>query len=173
MRRKRFQLTVLPLSILLLISGLVVPVYAFQFSTFLLWKNEVPPVKTAAVGEAVFTFVRVHGQIAVDYRLDVKDIKGVTAAHIHLGKPGKNGPVVVVLYSGPVKKGKFTGRLAHGKITGKELAGPLKGQTLGRLMVEIMLGKAYVNVHTMGHPAGELRGQLECPKAICPVPLRK
>ncbi|MDA8170626.1 MAG: CHRD domain-containing protein [Nitrospiraceae bacterium] len=154
-------------------GGSLVPAataFATQFSTTLSGKNEVPQVKTTATGEVVFKFIGDHGEIALDYSLDVKNVKDATAARIHLGKPGKNGPAVVVLYAGPTKKGKFTGRLAHGRIVIKDLVGPLEGKTLGGLMHEIMEDNAYVNVLTVEHPDGEIRGPLKCPKAICPAP---
>ncbi|MDA8089678.1 MAG: CHRD domain-containing protein [Nitrospiraceae bacterium] len=170
MKKKGLQTVVFPVAIMFLLSALAGTAFAVQFSTTLSGRNEAPPVKTRATGEAVFKFITDHGEIGLDYTLQVKDIKDVTAAHIHLGKPGKSGPVVVVLFSGPEKKGAFTGELAHGRISNKDLVGPLEGKTLGDLMHEIIEGNAYVNVHTTAHPGGEIRGLLKCPAAICPSP---
>lgn len=175
MRRKRLQLVVFPLAILFLLSGLAITAFAqAQFSTDLEGKNEVPPVKTKATGEVVFRFWTGHemGEIGLDYRLDVKDVKNVTGAQIHMGRPGENGPVVAVLCSHK-KKGEFTGELSHGRIVDSDLVGPLEGKTLSDLMDEIISGNAYVSVSTMAHPKGEIRGPLECPKAICPAPFRR
>ncbi len=65
-----------------------------------------------------------------------------TAAHIHLGRPGKAGPVVVPL-CGPCTSG-------------------MKGSaTLTAAQVKAVLGGGtYVNVHTAKNPAGEIRGGL-------------
>jgi hypothetical protein len=52
------------------------------------------------------------------------------------------------------------GVLARGTITEADLVGPLAGQPLSALVEAIRSGNAYVNVHTVDHPAGEIRGQL-------------
>jgi hypothetical protein len=48
-----------------------------------------------------------------------------------------------------------------------------KGKTIADLVQEIKNGDAYVNVHTVQHPAGEIRGQIETPPLVpehfCPV----
>ena len=95
------------------------------------------------------------------YTLNIKDIENVTAAHIHAGKKGVEGPPVAGLFGGPKKDGKFSGVLAKGTITDKNLIGPLAGKTLADLVKLIKDGDAYVNVHTAAHPGGEVRGQLE------------
>jgi hypothetical protein len=52
-------------------------------------------VTTAASGIANFQLVPVfgHKQVMI-YQLSLKNITGVTGAHIHSGKQGENGPVV-------------------------------------------------------------------------------
>jgi len=47
-----------------------------------------------------------------------------------------------------------------GMITQEDLVGPLAGQTLDALVNEIIAGDIYINVHTVQHPNGEIRGQL-------------
>jgi hypothetical protein len=64
------------------------------------------------------------------------------AAHIHLGRPGKAGPVAVPL-CGPCRSG------ARGSAT------------LTAVQVKAVLGGGtYVNVHTAKNPNGEIRGSL-------------
>jgi len=53
--------------------------------------NEVPPVTTSATGDGTIT---VADDGAVSGSVTTKGIQG-TAAHIHAGAAGKNGPVVV------------------------------------------------------------------------------
>jgi hypothetical protein len=65
------------------------------------------------------------------------------AAHIHIGKVGKAGNVMVAL-CGPCKSGK------PGTVT----------ITRGQLAT-IRAGRAYVNLHTAKNAAGEVRGQLK------------
>lgn len=125
--------------------------------------QEVPPVKTTATGVAIFK-LSPDGN-SLHCQLKVTDLKDLTMAHIHLGQAGKNGKVVVWLYplSGPppaLKPGSFTGVLAEGTVTAKNLAGPLKGKPLSALVKDFKAGKAYVNVHTVAHPEGEIRGQI-------------
>jgi hypothetical protein len=92
------------------------------------------------------------------YRLLVRDIDDVTAAHIHVGQPGEDGDVVALLFSGD-PAGEFNGQLAEGTITEADLTGPLAGDMDG--LVDLLeSGGLYVNVHTVVNPAGEIRGQI-------------
>jgi hypothetical protein len=123
----------------------------------------VPPVKTEATGDAVFKVEKDGSEL--HYTLNVKGIRGVLMAHIHLGEKGKNGPVVVWLYpSKPKPKlipSELNGQLAGGTITEKSLMGPLKGKPLSDLIKDIKEGKTFVMVHTKKHKTGEIRGQIE------------
>lgn len=130
-----------------------------SFSAILSGGDSVPHVKTAAKGKAVFTLSKDGKELT--YKLTVTDIENVTAAHIHQGKKGKNGPPVAGLFAGPKKEGKFSGMLAEGTIGEKELMGDLSGKQVDALVKLIKSGGAYVNVHTDGHPDGELRGQIK------------
>jgi hypothetical protein len=64
------------------------------------------------------------------------------AAHIHKGKPGVAGPVVVPLGAAFRKSGCTTARAA---VTAAIVRTP---------------GAYYVNIHTAKYPAGAIRGQL-------------
>lgn len=121
-------------------------------------KEEVPAVMTAAAGHAVFTLSKDGKEIT--YTLKVKGMENVTAAHIHAGKKGADGGVVVGLFAGPKKEGKFSGVLAKGTIMDKDLVGPLAGKKVADLVTMIKDGGAYVNVHTAKNPKGEIRGQI-------------
>lgn len=94
------------------------------------------------------------------FRLVVRNINRVTQAHIHLGQRGKNGPIVAFLF-GPSKFGISVRRgVIRGTLTRNDLVGPLKGKTLRDLVREFERGNAYVNVHTIQNPDGEIRGQV-------------
>ncbi len=79
-----------------------------------------------------------------------------TAAHLHLGQAGANGPVVVDLAAGlrnnwlgfTVRAGDIVGPLA-------ESNDPFRS-----LLNELAAGNIYLNIHTDKYPAGELRGQV-------------
>jgi hypothetical protein len=129
-----------------------------DFKAMLSGGEVVPPVKTMARGEAGF-HLGMDGK-ALAFNLTVSGIRDITAAHIHIGKKGENGPPVAFLFHGPEKKGMFNGTLADGTITAKHLFGPLSGMTIKDLMTKIDSGDAYVVVHTEQNPGGELRGQI-------------
>ena len=99
------------------------------------------------------------------YKVEATNIENATMSHIHIGPPGKDGPVAAWLYpSGPppmTKEGIFAGTLAEGDIKAENLQGDLKGKPLGALIEKIEKGEAYANIHTKGKPGGEVRGQIQ------------
>lgn len=129
-----------------------------RFKAILKGRNEVPPVRTNAEGFTAFQLSSSGNQLL--FKLVVRNIRKVTAAHIHLGPKGVNGPVVAFLF-GESKFGISVKRgIVRGTLTGSDLVGPLSGKTIGDLVREIERGNAYVNVHTIQNPDGEVRGQI-------------
>jgi hypothetical protein len=117
------------------------------------------PGTSLATGRAVF-WMDEHGG-ALHFRLEVHNITGVFAAHIHLNGPGVNGPVVVALFNSATPTGLVNGLLSQGTITAANFVGPLAGHPLAELLTDVRSGDAYVNVHTLpNHPGGEIRGQI-------------
>jgi hypothetical protein len=117
------------------------------------------PGTSLATGRAVFWMDEQGG--ALHFRLEVHNITGVFAAHIHLNGPGVNGPVVVALFNSATPTGLVNGLLSQGTITAANFVGPLAGHPLAELLTDIRSGDAYVNVHTLpNHPGGEIRGQI-------------
>ena len=110
----------------------------------------VPAVTTSASG----TFTMAVEGITATYTLTVASIENATAAHIHLGAAGENGGVVAVLFNptGPVNSIDTSGTIAA-------LLGPLADDIVG-FGTALAEGRLYVQVHTEGNPAGELRGQI-------------
>ncbi|WP_456290401.1 CHRD domain-containing protein [Paenibacillus sp. AK002] len=128
------------------------------FRASLLGRNEVPPVRTIAFGNTVFRVNRTGTQLR--FRLVVNNISRITQAHIHLGRVGENGPIVAFLF-GPSKFGITVRRgVVQGVLTNQDLIGPLQGRTIRDLIREFERGNAYVNVHTIQNPDGEIRGQV-------------
>src|SRR5215831_20769007 len=121
-------------------AGLTTTVFAQQnFNRFiakLSGSNEVPPVATAALGIAIFHTLHVGHQQVINYELHLKNIKGVTGAHIHIGNQGENGPVVAGLFN-PNMNRTPTGVINAGTLTSLELTGPLAGKTIGNLLIII------------------------------------
>jgi hypothetical protein len=102
--------------------------------------NEVPPVTTSATGEGTIT---VADDGAVSGSVTTKGVQG-TAAHIHMGAAGKNGPVVV-----PFTKEGDTYKAAAGAKLNADQVKAFKA------------GELYFNVHSAANPNGEIRGQLK------------
>lgn len=117
--------------------------------------NEVPPVNSTASGSTSF----VNNQTFIEYDLSVSELYNATAAHIHQGRAGSNGPIVVTLYNTTdPSPGLFGG--FSGNITASSLEGPLKGHELSELVDLMSNGQAYVNVHTIKYKNGEIRDQI-------------
>ena len=114
---------------------------AFAQTITLSGANEVPPVSSSAAGTGTVT-------VAADGTVTAKvTVTGMTAtaAHIHSGAAGSNGPVIVPF----TKTGDNTFEAAVGaKMTPEQMAMYKAGNT-------------YVNVHSAAHPGGEVRAQLK------------
>jgi len=165
----------IPVVILVALVALAWPALAGQpearnFVTHLSGDEEVPARDTLAQGQAIFHLSK--DGTSLTYMLMVANIENVVAAHIHVGPPGVNGPVVAFLF-GTVAPGggRVDGVLAQGTITAANLIGPLTGASLEDLIEEIQSGNTYVNVHTNDgveppntgpgdFPGGEIRGQI-------------
>lgn len=130
------------------------------FTAMLSGGEEVPPVTTQAMGVASFN---VTGADSVDYSVDVTGMDKVTAAHIHSGKTGENGGVVVTLFNGSTT-GPISGNLANGTISESSLEGSMQGTAVSDLVKAMERGETYVNVHTEANPNGEIRGQISTAK---------
>ncbi len=120
--------------------------------------EEVPLVNTEAEGEAEF-HISDSGD-TLTYRLTISHIKDITAAYIHKGKKGGDGPPVINLFTEPQHENVTGILLAEGKVEPYLLIGPLKGKPLKSLIQLMEAGDAYVNVQTKKHPEGEIRGQI-------------
>jgi CHRD domain len=131
-----------------------------------LWGNkEVPPVTTQATGTAGFSQPHLNN---MSYGIKVSNIGNVTMAHIHQGKVGENGPVIVTLFKADnaTGTGPVEGQLVGGTISNDKLEGPLAGKTVEIDLVNVIQnGEAYVNVHTTENPDGAIRGQIGSSRA--------
>ncbi|GAP63268.1 hypothetical protein ARMA_1691 [Ardenticatena maritima] len=130
---------------------------AFFFSANLRGANEVPPVSTDTLGRARFRLSQ--DETSLRYRVLVRDLVDGTAAHIHCGAPGVNGPVGATLFSGGPVSITF-GVLTQGILTAPDPGNGCGWLTLADMVAAMRAGDTYVNVHTLANPGGEIRGQI-------------
>lgn len=130
-----------------------------KFTAVMSGDQEVPPVDTTATGKT--TFRTSNNDTSMKYKVNITGFSEATGAHIHLGKAGANGDVIVDLLTGMKENPTKLGMAIRGNITDSSLTGPMQGKTLGDLINAINNGDTYVNVHTQGHPDGEIRGQIQ------------
>lgn len=118
--------------------------YSYQFSG----GQEVPAVTTAATGAGMVTIDR--DQTNAHFMMVVSGLEtDFTAAHFHNARPGVNGGVIYNLAS------YFNaGGGAYGYWTEDDATTPFDHSLLFRN------NEVYVNVHTMGHPGGEIRANI-------------
>lgn len=102
--------------------------------------HEVPPVQTSARGTGV---IKIQTNGKVSGTITTQGMK-VSMAHIHIGPVDSNGPPIIWLKRGP----HHTWVVPSGaKLTPAQYRG-------------FLAGELYINVHSLKHPAGEIRGQL-------------
>ena len=110
-------------------------------------RAEVPRPKGVPVGaNGVFTGKAVelaNDRASLTWRLTFSKLSGrAIAAHIHAGRAGKAGPVLLAL-CGPCQNGqRGSARITHAQLN------------------RIEARTTYVNIHTSKNAAGEIRGQL-------------
>ena len=137
--------------------GEVVDRRPHDFRARLTGAEEVPPVATDARGVAEIEVDDTETELRFELR--VRRIEDVVAAHIHCAPPGVNGPVGVTLFmGGPVTP---DGLLAEGVATEPDPGNACGWQDIADVYVAMLGGHAYVNVHTLAHPGGEIRGQVQ------------
>lgn len=123
------------------------------FIAHLTGDQETPPNDSLAQGEVIF---HLDADGTMSWKLIVANIDNVFAAHIHLAPRHMAAPPHKWLFpaTGPVPPiqllpGRTDGILSEGTFTPDPV-----------LVAAMESGNAYVNVHTLLHPGGEIRGQL-------------
>ena len=121
--------------------------------------NEVPPVETETRGR--FHIHEREDGASAEYTLRVSDGERVTQAHFHCAPAGANGPIVVFLAGFHEPGWDVDGRwISNATLTDANVIDPRCGATLAEVLEQARIGNVYVNVHSVAHPAGVIRGQL-------------
>ena len=164
-RRISILVAVLAVSIATAASGQLL-----TFNAILTGSNEVPPVETDTMGRSRVVF-DIQGGLAAaaTFRLDVFDGVRATQAHFHCAPAGTNGPIVAFLAGFHDRGWDLNGQWASATLTDANVlptddpACPTEINNLTDLARAAFQGNIYVNVHTIAHGGGEVRGQLTRP----------
>jgi hypothetical protein len=105
--------------------------------------SSVPPNDSKGTGNAEVSYDTATKMLT--WTVDFSGLTGpATAAHFHgPADPGKNAPVVILIASNPTSPAKGSATLTDAQAA------------------DLMAGRWYVNVHTMEHRGGEIRGWLK------------
>jgi AMMECR1 domain-containing protein len=118
--------------------------------------NEVPPLETNAAGRVFFAVNPLTTTIQYEFDIqanpDMVDVFGGPGAHIHCASAGANGDVVVRLSA--------AGAVNELALTADDIVDVSCGSTIPELVASMLLGNAYVNVHSTENPSGEVRGNI-------------
>jgi len=155
------------LSLLLALGALLVPV-AFAnfataasspevFTTSLNGASENPGVSSVGTGDAQIIINAAGTDIT--YRVNYVNLSGpVVAGHIHVASIHQNGPIALPFVIGPSP--------IVGHLTAANFQSTPQAPTFASALAAIRSGNAYVNLHTAGHPGGEVRGQLSPSRSL-------
>ena len=119
----------------------VASAWAADVKVTLSGSDETPPVQTSASGSGV---ISIGDDKSVSGSVKTTGLEG-TAAHIHVGAPGKAGPPIITLTKG-----------AEGA-----WSVPPGSKLTDEQFKNFKAGDLYVNVHSAEHKPGEIRGQLK------------
>jgi len=142
-----------------------------RFDEQLTGYEEVPALSTP--GNGTFrAFVDKSAQ-EIDWQLRFGDLEtDATQAHIHFENPTNAGPIVVFLCTNlgngpagtqpcPTAGGTISGTIRPADITNLAAADGIAAGEFDEFVQAMRAGATYVNVHSTGHPSGEIRAQLE------------
>jgi CHRD domain len=148
------------------------------FSARLRGLNEVPPVATGASGS--FSATLSSDGSTLTYRETYTNLNApILFSHIHFGFP-REATGIMVFLCGPAAgsaggppagtpnpppcqgttSGTVTGTLTAANVIGPNAQGITPGADFAKVVQSLREGAAYVNVHTVRSPSGEIRGQV-------------
>jgi hypothetical protein len=141
--------------------AITAPAWADEtFKTKLSGDQEVPPVVTDTVGSFRLEFNR--AKATAEIRLSIIDGVRIRQAHLHCAPVGVNGPIVAFIAGDNAAGYDVDGKwISNATLTDTSISNPACGVTLTDLVASIRAGNVYVNVHSVEHPGGVIRGQLK------------
>lgn len=151
---------------------------ANTFTARLQGLNEVPPVATAGTGS--FSATLSSDGTTLTYKVTYSNLNApILFSHIHFGLPREATGIMVFLcgpaagaMGGPpagtpnppacadTTSGTVTGSVTAANVIGPNAQGITPGADFAKVVQALRAGAAYVNVHTMRSPSGEIRGQV-------------
>jgi hypothetical protein len=153
------------------------PVFAEKttFATNIVGYQETPSTINSA-GRGEFTAKISKDGTSIQYQLTYRDLSSpITQSHIHFGRPALTGGIVLFLCTNlgnapaavptpqlcPAFPATITGTLTAADVVAVSGQGIDPGAAgFAEMLKAIRAGAAYANVHTTGHPSGEIRGAL-------------
>lgn len=121
-------------------------------------RQEVPQTPSPAFGSASLIVEQPSGFFALAIAVSGITLDKLTAAHIHLGPPGLNGPVIFNLGS-PEDWTDLNNMEGIARSIRSAEFPPAH-------LRDLVSGDTYINIHTVEFPGGEIRGQL-IPLLVC------
>jgi len=140
--------------------------------------NEVPPVATEGSGS--FSATLSSDGTTLMYKEPFSNLNApILFSHIHFGFP-REATGIMVFLCGPAAgtpggppagtpnppscpgptSGTLTGSVSAANVIGPNAQGITPGSDFAKVVQALREGAAYVNVHTMRSPSGEIRGQV-------------
>lgn len=135
--------------------------------------QEVPTI--ASDGTATFRALIANDDQSFDWVLTYSGMTNVTQSHIHFGARAVSGGIVVFLCTNlgnaplppatpvaacPTSAGTVSGTARAADVTGGAAAQGISPGEFAKVLAAIRSGVAYANMHTVVHPAGDIRGQI-------------
>lgn len=124
--------------------------------------QEVPEVTTNTGGGFLIVFSL--DLSSAQFWLNVADGVEITQAHLHCAAAGVNGPVIAFVFGPANPPVDVDGRLSEGTLTNDDIitrdCNGLEVNNIASLAYAATQGLIYVNVHSVAHPNGVVRGQL-------------
>lgn len=138
----------------------------------------VPAAAASSPGSGTAVLTVSGDQTQIEYVLTYEALTNVLFAHIHVGGPNDNGPIILFLCTNqgvggasvpapppcPSGSGSVAGTLTAANLIPRPPTPVVTGVTpainnFADAVTQIINGNTYTNVHTATNPGGEIRGQ--------------